>query len=107
LTQAIIDREYELDIPNKSTGFLTAGISYVSDKVIWESSDRCMGNAIKSRRKKSFKTSSDGYSYTSYELDYRKYIHFASEYHFAIRSPPECQKETAPEITILEALLIG
>lgn len=85
LTQAIIDREYELDIPNKSTGFLTAGISYVSDKVIWGIVGPVYGQRYKITAEKSFKTSSDGYSYTSYELDYRKYIHFASEYHFAIR----------------------
>lgn len=85
LTQAIIDREYDLDFPNQTTSFMTTGLSYVSDKVIWGIVGPVYGQRYKISAEKSFKTSSAGYSYTSYELDYRKYIHFAGEYHFAIR----------------------
>lgn len=84
-TQAVIDREYDLDIPNKTTSFMTVGLSYVSDKVIWGIVGPVYGQRYKITAEKSSKTSSSGYSYNSYELDYRKYLHFGSEYNLAFR----------------------
>jgi Tol biopolymer transport system component len=85
LTQAVVDREYDVDIPNTTTSFFTAGLSYVSDKVIWGIVGPVYGQRYKLTAEKSFKTGSSGYDFTSYELDYRKYIHFGSEYHLAVR----------------------
>jgi hypothetical protein len=85
LSQVIVDREFDLDMPNQTTSFFTTGLSYVSDKVVWGIVGPVYGQRYKLTADKSFKTSSSGYSYTSYELDYRKYLHFKDAYHFAIR----------------------
>lgn len=85
LSQIVVDREYDFDLPNRTTNLLTAGISYVSDKVIWGIVGPVYGQRYKLTIEKSFKTAAHGYSYTSYELDYRKYLHFGDAYNFAIR----------------------
>jgi len=89
LSQVTIDREY-LDeavfiYPPKTTNLLIGGISYVSDRVVWGIVGPVYGHRYKLTVERSFGPVSTSYSYSSVELDYRKYFHFGDEYNFAFR----------------------
>ena len=87
LSQMTINRKH-LDYfapPDRTTNILLGGVSYVSDKVIWGIVGPVYGQRYKLSVEKSFKAVASGFSYTSAELDYRKYLHFGSDYSFALR----------------------
>lgn len=86
LTQVTIEREnLDYDIPKKTTNLLLAGVSYVHDGVIWGIVGPVYGQRYKLSLEQSIKLVNSGLSYTSLEMDYRKYLHFGREYNFAFR----------------------
>jgi Tol biopolymer transport system component len=87
LSQITIAREY-LDYwgpPDSTKNLMAVGLAYVSDKVIWGIVGPVYGQRFKLSLEKSIKVASHGYSYTSFEVDFRKYFHFGSDYNFAFR----------------------
>lgn len=89
LSQVTINREYyyygAILFPDRTSNFLIGGLDYVSDGVIWGIVGPVSGHRYKFSVEKSFKAVSSGYSYTSFELDYRRYLHFGDAYNFAFR----------------------
>ncbi|MCD6162038.1 MAG: PD40 domain-containing protein [candidate division Zixibacteria bacterium] len=88
LSQITIYREYLDDasyLPSKTSNLLLGNLSYVSDGVIWGIVGPVYGQRYKVSLEHSVKAVSSGFSFTSLEVDYRKYFHFADEYNFAFR----------------------
>ena len=88
LSQVTIEREnldYPDIFPKHSTNLLLTGVSYVNDGVIWGIVGPVYGQRYKFSVEHSFKLVNSGLSYTSLEMDFRKYYHFGREYNFAFR----------------------
>ncbi len=85
LTQLTVARDNFLFQPNSTTNILSTTLEYVNDAVIWGIVGPVAGQRYKITFDNSLKAVNSGLSYTSIQLDLRKYWHFWGRYNLALR----------------------
>lgn len=85
LTQMTVSRDNFRYKPNSTTNLMSLSGELVSDAVIWGIVGPVSGQRYKLSLEKSLKSVNTGLSYLSFQMDYRKYLHFWDRYNFAIR----------------------